>query len=43
MVTEDWEESVNKDESWHWQDKIDLSPETSMTFELNEICNFYLE
>jgi len=36
MVTEDWEESVNKDESWHWQDKIDFSPETSTTFELNE-------
>jgi hypothetical protein len=36
MVTEDWEESVNGDESWKWQNKIDLSPETSTTFELNE-------
>ena len=35
MVTEDWEESVNKDVSWHWQDKIDRSPETSAPFELN--------
>ena len=34
-VTEDWEESVNKDENWHWQDKIDTSPETSAPFEIN--------
>jgi len=36
MVTEDWEESVNEDESWRWQDVIDYSPETSTTFELSD-------
>lgn len=36
MVTEDWEESVNSDEDWHWQDKIADSPETSIDFELSD-------
>lgn len=36
MVNEDWEESVNEDENWRWQDKIDNSPETSTTFELSD-------
>ena len=36
MVTEDWEESVNKDESWNWKEKIDLSAETTSDFELSE-------
>ena len=36
MVTEDWEESVNEDESWNWQDKIDQSPEVTSEFELAE-------
>ncbi|MCK4754697.1 MAG: hypothetical protein KAS58_05645 [Calditrichia bacterium] len=36
MVTEDWEESVNENEDWDWQDKIDKSPETSANFELRD-------
>jgi hypothetical protein len=36
MVTADWEESVNGDESWHWQDNIDNSPETSAIFEISD-------
>jgi hypothetical protein len=36
MVTEDWEESVNEDENWRWQDVVDYSPETSRTFELSD-------
>jgi len=36
MVTEDWEESINEDESWRWQDVIDNSPETSATFEIGD-------
>jgi hypothetical protein len=34
MVTEDWEESVNEDESWNWREKIDNSPETVSNFEI---------
>lgn len=36
MVTEDWEESVNENEDWDWQDKIDKSPETIANFELSD-------
>jgi len=39
MVTEDWEESVNEDENWRWQDVIEYSPETSATFELSDITD----
>jgi hypothetical protein len=35
MVTADWEESVNEDENWKWQENIDNSPETSSTFEID--------
>jgi hypothetical protein len=33
-VTEDWEESVNEDETWNWRDKIDNSPETTSNFDI---------
>jgi len=36
MVMEDWEESVNENEDWDWQDKIDKSPETIANFELSD-------
>jgi hypothetical protein len=36
MVKEDWEESVNADDSWNWRDKVDNSPETITNFELSE-------
>lgn len=38
QVTEDWEESVNADESWDWRDNIDHSPETSSMFELSDVA-----
>jgi hypothetical protein len=36
LVTEDWEESINKDDDWDYRTKIDYSPETTAEFEMSE-------
>jgi hypothetical protein len=36
MVTEEWEESVNEDEDWKWQENIDYSSELTSEFEIGE-------
>ena len=39
MVTNEWEESVNEDEDWKWQENIDYSPELTTDFEIGEEIN----
>jgi hypothetical protein len=36
LITEEWEESVNGDESWDYQTSIDYAPETTAQFEVSE-------
>jgi hypothetical protein len=39
MVTNEWEESVNEDENWKWQENIDYSPELASDFDIGEEVN----